>query len=267
MASAASFFPPPLWLDAAAADALLPGSGGADVIAALALDEALLEEAHEGGRGEAVVRTWMATRPVVVVGSSSRVEEEVDVAGCAAAGVPILRRPSGGATVILGPGCVMWSVVTPHPAAVPAVERIHAAMLDPLVGALVSVGLPVSRQGTSDLVLAVDEGNGAIPSLKKISGNALRVRRHGVLYHGTLLDRFDLALAARLLKHPPREPDYRGQRPHAAFLVNLGLGRERLEGLLRGAFGAIDPLGELPRERVARLIEERYGDRAWTHRL
>jgi lipoate-protein ligase A len=266
MASAALPSPSPLWLDAAAADALLPGSGGADVIAALALDEALLEEAHEGVRQETVVRTWMATRPVVVVGSSSRVEEEVDVAGCAAGGVPILRRPSGGATVILGPGCVMWSVVTPHPAGVPAVERIHAAMLDPLVGALASAGLAVSRQGTSDLVLADAQGD-APPSLKKISGNALRVRRHGVLYHGTLLDGFDLALAARLLKHPPREPDYRGKRPHAAFLVNLGLGRKRIEGLLREAFGAVDPVGELPRERVARLIEERYGDRAWTHRL
>jgi len=265
MASAASPSPSPLWLDAAAADALLPGSGGGDVIAALALDEALLEEAHEGVRGEAVVRTWMATAPVVVVGSSSRVEEEVDIAGCAAAGVPILRRPSGGATVILGPGCVMWSVVTPHPAGVPAVERIHAAMLDPLVAALQSAGLPVSRQGTSDLVLAVAEGGAT--SLMKVSGNALRVRRQGVLYHGTLLDSFDLALAARLLRHPPREPDYRGKRSHAEFLVNLELGRERLAGLLRQAFGAVDSLGEIPRERVARLIEERYGDRAWTHRL
>ena len=34
MAPAAPPFPPPLWLDATAADALLPGSGGADVIAA-----------------------------------------------------------------------------------------------------------------------------------------------------------------------------------------------------------------------------------------
>ena len=235
------------------------------MIRALALDEALLEEAHEGVRSAAVVRTWMATRPVVVVGSSSRVEEEVDVAGCDAAGVPILRRPSGGATVILGPGCVMWSVVTPYPAGVPPVERIHAAMLDPIVGALVAAGVPVSRQGTSDLVLAVDGQGDA--SLKKISGNALRVRRHGVLYHGTLLDAFDLRLAARLLKHPPREPDYRGKRPHAAFLTNLAWGRERLEGLLREAFGAVDPLRELPQERVARLAEERYGDRAWTHRL
>jgi hypothetical protein len=88
-----------------------------------------------------------------------------------------------------------------------------------------------------------------------------------VLYHGTLLDGFDLALAARLLKHPPREPDYRGKRSHTAFLVNLGLGRERLAALLRQAFGAVNSLGEIPRERVARLIEERYGDRAWTHRL
>lgn len=256
--------PAPLWLDAATADALLPGSGGSDVIAALALDEALLEEAHEGVRVGAIVRTWMATRTVVVVGSSSRVEEEVDVAACATLGVPMLRRPSGGATVILGPGCVMWSVITPHPAGVPAVERIHAAMLDPLVAALSAAGLPVSRQGTSDIVLEVAGAGGG---LMKVSGNALRVRRHGVLYHGTLLDGFDLALAARLLKHPPREPDYRGKRSHEAFLVNLRLGRERLEGLVRQAFGAVDPPHGLPRERVERLVVERYGDRSWTHRL
>ena len=244
--------------------------GGGDIAAkevmtSLALDEALLEEAHEGTRSVPVVRTWMAERPVVVVGSSSRVEEEVDVAACRGAGVPILRRPSGGATVILGPGCLMWSVVTPHPEGVPAVERIHRAMLDPLVGEFAAFGLPVSRQGTSDLVLAVP---GSSPQeMKKVSGNALRVRRQGVLYHGTLLDAFDIGLAERLLRHPPREPDYRSGRAHGAFLTNLGVGRARLEAIVRRAFGAADELRFLPRERVERLVRERYGDAAWTHRL
>ena len=40
----------------------------------LALDEALLEEAHEGLATGTVVRTWMAREPVVVVGSSSRLD-------------------------------------------------------------------------------------------------------------------------------------------------------------------------------------------------
>jgi lipoate-protein ligase A len=256
--------PAGLWLAAGGGD-----FAAEDVAEALALDEALLEEAHDGVRIEPVVRTWMAQRPVVVVGSSSRVEEEVDVAACRSDGVPILRRPSGGATVILGPGCVMWSVVTPHPAGVPALERIHAAMLDPLVREFATLGLAVSRRGTSDLVLSQPgSSDEAAPEvIKKVSGNALRVRRLGVLYHGTLLDSFDIDLAERLLKHPPREPDYRGRRAHGAFLANLELGRDRLEALVRRAFRATGELAAIPRERVERLVRERYGDATWTHRL
>ena len=249
--------PPPLWLET--------GDDDRDdaVLRELALDEALLEEAHEGLRAEPVVRTWMAGRPAVVVGSSSRVEEEVDVAACRAAGVAIVRRPSGGATVLLGPGCLMWTVVSPFPEGVPPVERIHEAMLGPLAGGLVAEGIAASRRGTSDLVIDSTDG------LRKVSGNALRVRRHGVLYHGTLLDAFDIPLAERLLRHPPREPDYRGRRPHGAFLANLGLGREWLEGFVRRAFGATEPYpaAAIPWPRVERLLAERYADAAWTHRL
>ena len=60
----------------------------------LALDEALLEEAHEGLSSLPVVRTWMADEPTVVVGSSSRLDEEIDREACAALGVRGVRRPS-----------------------------------------------------------------------------------------------------------------------------------------------------------------------------
>ena len=105
---------------------------------------------------------------------------------------------------------------------------------------------------------------------RKISGNALRVRRHGVLYHGTLLDDFDISLAERLLKHPPREPDYRGRRPHSAFLANVGLGRQALEALVRMAFGVAADAARITSwsaERVERLVRERYADATWTDRL
>jgi len=228
----------------------------------LALDEALLEEAHAGRLAAPVVRTWMAASPTVVVGSSSRIDDEVDRAACAAAGVPILRRPSGGLTVVLGPGCLMWSVVAPLPATPPpAIERLHASLLDPLAAALVAAGRPVVRRGSSDLAVASGDGE------RKVSGNALRVRRGAVLYHGTLLDAFDLGLVSRLLRHPPREPGYRAGRPHGAFLANLGLGREAVAGAVRRAFAAGTERADWPAERVAALVRERYASVAWTERL
>ncbi|MEI6637644.1 MAG: lipoate--protein ligase family protein, partial [Planctomycetota bacterium] len=185
----------------------------------LALDEALLADVHEGLWGGPVIRTWMAAEPTVVLGSSSHLAAEIDPDACQAAGVGVLRRPSGGLTVVLGPGCLMWSVIAPLPETAPGIDSIHAAMLDPLCAALTAAGRAVVRRGASDIAIEVDGME------RKVSGNALRIRRGAVLYHGTLLDRFDIGLISRVLRHPPREPGYRARRPHEAFLANLRLGR------------------------------------------
>jgi lipoate-protein ligase A len=223
----------------------------------LAIDEALLDEVQLGIRRERVARTWMAEETVVVVGSSSRLDEEVDLFECRQKGVRIVRRPSGGATVLLGPGCLMWSVITPFPHGVPSLEQLHAGCLEPLCQAFAEVPLDVRRQGTSDLTVGD----------RKISGNALRVRQRGVLYHGTLLDDFDISLASRLLRHPPREPAYRASRRHAEFLANLGLGMPRLSRVVRQAFRAERPAAPCDPARVSRLLEGRYLREDWTARL
>lgn len=247
-------------------DVRLPG-----VAEQLALDEALLELAHEGGLTAPCVRTWTADRPAVVLGSSCRIDAEVDRAACGAEGVPILRRPSGGGTVVVGPGCVMWTVVAPHPAGAPQVEPLHAAHLDPLAAAVTAAvrraGRPerrIERRGTSDLVV-VDDAEPA--AARKVSGNALRVRRCGVLYHGTFLDACDLDMVARLLRHPPREPDYRAGRTHREFLANLGLGRAAIDTAVRTAFTATATAATWPADRIERLLRDRYAAREWTERL
>jgi lipoate-protein ligase A len=239
-------------------------AGPPTVAEQLALDEALLEEAHEGLFARPVVRCWMAAKPTVVVGSSSHVDQEVDREACAVAGVDILRRPSGGLTVLLGPGCLMWSVIIPCPAGPPPVEQIHRGLLDPLALAInlrLPAGQRVERLGTCDLTLVTGTNQ------RKIGGNALRIRRCGLLYHGTLLHGLDLALVGHVLRHPPREPDYRGRRPHAAFLTQLPLGRAVLEEAVRDAFGATGHRDQWPIERVGRLVGERYSSTSWTERL
>jgi len=226
----------------------------------LAIDEAILDQAESGQLENTVVRTWQAAAHAVVLGSSSELLKEVNSDTCTRLNIPILRRPSGGATVILGPGCIMWSIITPFKK-VPPLETIHAAMLDPLAATLSATGRDVAREGTSDLVIR------AAGRAKKISGNALRVRRQSVLYHGTLLDTFPLELVGQLLRHPPREPEYRHQRSHADFLTNLSLGREQIDKAVRAAFAAWDNRTTWPRQRVQQLVESRYGRISWTERL
>ncbi len=227
----------------------------------LALDEVLLAEAHAGRLASPVVRTWMPRRSTVVLGSSSHVAREIDLDACRAEGVDIVRRPSGGLTVVIGPGCLMWSVVAAVPEASPAIDQLHAMMLDPLCEAVCAAGRRVSRRGSSDLALELDGAE------RKVSGNALRVRRHAVLYHGTLLDDFDLDLVTRLLRHPPREPDYRAGRGHRAFLANLAVGRVALERAVCAAFAADTVRRQWSPEAVAMLVRERYLEASWTQRL
>src|SRR5437870_8898663 len=76
----------------------------------LALDEALLLAAEAGESGE-VLRLWEWPHPAVVLGSGCVLVEDVDEEACALDGIPILRRSSGGGTVLLGRGCLLYSLV------------------------------------------------------------------------------------------------------------------------------------------------------------
>ena len=65
----------------------------------LACDEALLDESEEG-RHEEFLRFWEPADYFVVVGSSNKIAQEVNVEACRADNVPILRRHSGGGAVL-----------------------------------------------------------------------------------------------------------------------------------------------------------------------
>ena len=227
----------------------------------LALDEALLDEAEERAAQGAphetreVLRIWEPDSPFVVLGRSSRLEEEVDLAACRALGIPVLRRSSGGATIVAGPGCLMYAVVlgydrNPH---LRAIDQAHHFVLQRLVAAVGSAIPGVAKRGTSDLALGD----------RKVSGNSLRCKRQHLLYHGTLLYDFPLSLVGELLKTPPRQPNYRHKRSHRESVTNLPLTAHTLRELLSQAWQATTPYAPWPEARTRTLVAERYGTERW----
>src|SRR5262245_42887835 len=107
----------------------------------LALDEALLLAA-EGGGGAEVLRFWELPAPAVVVGAGGSVAIDVNVAACDADGIPVLRRASGGGTVLLGPGCLCFSLVLAY-ARAPGLDDIRASnryVLKRTANALAQIG-------------------------------------------------------------------------------------------------------------------------------
>ena len=84
-----------------------------------------------------------------------------------------------------------------------------------------------------------------------------------LLYHGTLLYRFPLELIGRVLAMPPRQPDYRRQRPHETFVANLPLSGEAIRRALAAIWDADQTRLEWPQARTAQLVAEKYGRREW----
>jgi lipoate---protein ligase len=224
----------------------------------LALDEALLDAAEEADEPEEVLRFWESSRPVVVLGRSSKGGEEAQLDACRADGVPVLRRCSGGAAIVAGPGCLMYAVVLSyelHPE-LRALDLAHCYVLSRLRKGLLPLAAGVQIQGTSDLAVGA----------QKFSGNSLRCKRNHLLYHGTLLYDFDLSLLGKYLGTAPRQPAYRNERTHAQFVTNLPLPVAEMKQAIRAAFGASQPRGERPREMVRQLVSERYSLESWNLR-
>ncbi len=221
----------------------------------LALDEALLDEAEATGDTEGVLRLWEPERPLVVLGRSSKIELEVHLAECIQREIPVLRRASGGATVLTGPGCLMYAVVLSYERFPDTrlIDLAHQFVLGRVAAALKKILPSATRQGTSDLTVGD----------LKFSGNSLRCKRTHLLYHGTLLYDFPLELISACLKSPPRQPDYRQRRTHDQFVTNLPVSRKALEAALIEQWQAHEPLETWPQARVQQLLAERYERVEW----
>lgn len=220
----------------------------------LALDEALLLEAEAGGAAP-LLRLWEWPRLAVVLGSGGKLADDVDEAACAADGVPVLRRGSGGGTVLLGAGCLCFSLVLPYTLdeALGEIRPSYHWILERILATLAVPGAAV--EGISDLAVTG----------RKFSGNAQQRKRHHLLHHGTLLYEFDLARAGRYLRLPPRQPEYRARRAHDDFLCNLDRPRAALAAALRAAWDANDRT-DWPHARVTDLLARKYTLDDWNRR-
>ena len=246
-------------------------------------DERWLDVAEKSEKCEESIRFRESPQLEVVLGRSGVPAMELELLACEQDGVSITRRSSGGGTVLLGPGCLVYAMILERSrrSRWDSIEAIHRNVLERMITALTplvaSNGWTVERAGVCDLVLrpemehenergnnknsensenslenerGMDSGNddertGRISSsqpsqsqiqtlknpsqtFRKFSGNAVRLRRRTILYHGTILYDFPLTLMSRYLQSPPRQPAYRNGRSHMEFVVNFPVPRDAI---------------------------------------
>jgi lipoate-protein ligase A len=222
----------------------------------LALDEALLLEAEADG--PEWLRFWEWSAPAVIVGAGGRVAEDVKESACRVDNVPIVRRSSGGGTVLLGPGSLLFTLVLSIQRAPELTEIVssYRFILGALADALANLVPGVAVAGTSDLVLGD----------RKISGNSQQRKRRHLLHHGTLLYGFAPEPVERYLHLPARQPEYRQQRGHVDFLGNLPLPAAHIKKCLQCVWQPTEFAMDWPRQTVDRLVAEKYSQREWIRR-
>lgn len=225
----------------------------------LAWDEAFLESAEAGQTGEALW-FWESASRFVVLGYGQKAAIEANLENCAADGVPVLRRCSGGGTVLQGPGCLNYAILLAVPEFGPlsTIAGANSWIMNRQRDALArATGEPVTVEGHTDLAI-----HGV-----KFSGNAQRRKRHYLLFHGTVLYGMDLSLVGRYLRFPSAQPDYRSGRSHLDFVRNISATPEAVRLSISSVWGATTASSALPTARFELALKERYDRPEWHARM
>jgi lipoate-protein ligase A len=268
-------------------DLLAHDGVASDRAANLALEEALARAQPQSP----LLRTWQ-NECCLVLGRGQHVSREVNLAACAAAGIPVLRRASGGGTVYQDLGNLNITLAVPGPA--PGLVAELAALV---VSVIARLGLPatagergvfvngVTRRGTASPRGEQGPAGGATvtgPASRagepgpaggaKVSGLASQVTRTGSVAHATLLVTTAASRVQAFLSPAPADSHPTdSRRSRVASLRELGceLGVAEARGaVLAEAAWTYGPLsrrppndGELGWQR--RLLAERYRIDSW----
>jgi lipoyl(octanoyl) transferase len=238
----------------------------------MALDEALMARARRSG--ETVLRTYAWARPTLSLGRNQRARDAYDEMALRAAGVGIVRRPTGG-RALLHDREITYSVTTPlvQETRVHAYERINAI----LVAALALLGVSATIAATSGRAAppshrpCFDEPSAGelVAGGRKLVGSAQWCDGGALLQHGSILvDDDQASIGGFMTDKSPVTP-----RP-ATLRAILGRAPSRPE-VHEALARAIESQSSVPPQPLeldaltrddARRLAIRYRDADWTWR-
>lgn len=183
-------------------------------------DVQLLQKASANNSNQGQLRLWESPNLAIVYGYGGNIHNDVFLEKASQNTIPIIRRKTGGGTVMQGPGCLTYTFILPISLS-PEFEKIPSTNKSVLAAVkyILSGYFPsIESQGDSDLCL----------NAIKFSGNAQKRSRTHILFHGTILYSFNLSVISDYLKEPPKQPEYRQSRPHQTFIQNLEISQKEL---------------------------------------
>ncbi|MYM18596.1 lipoate--protein ligase family protein [Brevibacterium sp. 5221] len=233
----------------------------------VALDQVLLEEVEAGRRGP-TVRFWEWDDRATVIGAFQSYANEIRPEGVEKYDVQVVRRITGGGAMFMeGGNCVTFALYGPASLVAGLDYEESYEHLDRWVlSALRSLGVNAFYKPINDITS--DQG--------KIGGAAQK-RTHGaVLHHDTMSYDIDADRMVEVLRIGQAKISDKGIRSANKRVDPLrrqtGVPREAIIERMREHFGALTGAadGAVSAEeeaRAERLVAEKFGTEAWTHRV
>ena len=231
--------------------------GGRDNIA---FDQALIE-AHAGGHIADTIR-FLRFTPSALVGRHQILAHELDLSACAARGIEVGRRITGGGAIHLDPGQLGWELVFDRASlGMGSLEAATARICTAAAAGLARLGVDSRFRPRNDI-----EVGG-----RKLGGTGGFFDGDLLFYQGTVLIDFDADAMLAALRLPAAKLARHGIGSIAARLVSLRalLGAappvEAVQDALLAGFA--EHLGIEPHREPASPIEERLAARAFAEEI
>jgi lipoate-protein ligase A len=186
------------------------------ILTQLQLEEALLRTDLDN-----YVITNTGASPAIVVGCSQDPAMMIDLPLAKNNSIPVIRRASGGGTVIIDENSLLVSFICSKPA--------YSASFFPE---------PILRWSHSIYKKAWDipgfllQENDFTINGYKCAGNALCIQKNRFLHHASFLWDYD-DVNMNYLRMPARQPAYRQNRPHHEFLCRMNRSFPNLNAMIQ----------------------------------
>ena len=181
------------------------------------LEQLRIEESlYRAGEGNWCIVNRYAGEPVIVLGISGKPEKLVYLDKTREDNIPLIKRFSGGGTVVLSPGTFLVSFVCGKEALPDRLAESPSQLMD-WSGKFYE---SVFQRAGSDEPFHLRVQDYTIGTSRKIGGNAQALSKNRWVHHTSFLWDYDSSVM-QYLRIPEKQPDYRSNRSHGDFLTKI----------------------------------------------
>ena len=239
----------------------------------MAIDEAILVAQQE--QPNPTLRFYGWNKPAFSFGYFQDIASEVDVKACRADGIELVKRMTGGGTVVHG-WELTYTLILPRSAGELSVSDAYQRIGQSLVMAFQQLGIPAhcydactdASQTAQNICLTNPAEHDVMSDNKKLAGVSVRRSRNGIMFQGYLsLDMPPAAILVRVSKDPEVQEILR-EKSTAINTDGRSIARNTLIQAISETFNLgiafhSGTLSSAERAQAETLVETKYATASW----